>query len=38
MEVRYEKLFEEDDDIFLSITNASVNPPTSLCGGRRKED
>ncbi len=38
MEVRYEKLFEEDDDIYTGNPNASVNPPTSLCGGRRKED
>lgn len=26
-----EKLFEEDNDIFLSIVNAIVGPPTSLC-------
>lgn len=28
-----EKLFEEDNDICLSIANAIVSPATSLCRG-----
>lgn len=37
-EKKNEKLFKKDNDIFLSIINASVSPPTGLCRGRRKED